>query len=702
MSPVDQIDTISAADQVEPAPAAAGPAKDDARILADWTELDARDFRIAYSSVRARNSNLPKINVAVTEPIADPDGTTERMQLILALCRAARKTGMLGELCHAVAGIEEDVRGRRTEEIRWILERVGYGGRLQGVTNLGKGMGDPFIFYKLPKIVEATAYCADATGTVIGTAFLVRRDMVLTSAHVALQDETNGGVVSYPPNLRNGLQVIFPATPGGVQRASLERKALLAHGPPCITAKGELDIAAADGGTKLDFALLQLDRAIQGVDPVPIEGIKAPKLGLLSYVIGYPGNTNAAYDADIIVEHLPNAGRIVHNVNTIPGMSGSCVIGEAGVPVGLHEGDFPDLDARGRQNKDAKGVPKVKNRAVLLHSISACLEARAPNPLKAGATQVGLALYQQSLVDRLGRRGTQFADAAVRDRWQRQFALVTAPGAAQPWIVHPWFNRSGARPGMERWMTAAAKAEATDDRVLLISGPEGSGKTFSIDILSALLDTPTQDLVRLDWVEGGAAFARIADFLPDGSAFSASGTRTSDGQVKYDTIPALVEMLARVGGRDRARAPGHHPLFFAVDAGNGAGAAAEFSEWVQLIAALAAQPWARVVMCGLPADLQERIVDTLDRDVSTERVRIEEVELEHAGVKDVAAFLRRHRRLDGTRFADPEALAQAFLSPGELHLACPPLTTANAALLSIALLRDLLPIPGTSAGGTAP
>ena len=666
------------------------PPKDDARKLAEWTQLDTALLRVLWPGLRRRAPGLPSFEVASTEEVSDDDAVAEPFRSILALCRAAQRVGALDDFCIDVVGVEQEVGGRSPGEVDAILKAISYAGQLQGITDRARGKAHPRIFYKLTKIFEATAYIEDQIGF-RGTGFLVRKDKVLTAAHVALEcSKDERGAVIFSDRARAGLRVIFPAA-WDKQSARLDAvRPLLHFGHPYTNSTGKLiKQVSSEAAGKLDFAVLLLDRMIVGVEPLSIEGLDYPSIGPLSFVIGYPGGTDPAFDADTLVRHEHQGHRLILMMNARPGMSGSCCTGDGGIPVGLHEGELPVLGPHLKPERNADGSEKKENRAVLLSAIAKNIRDHDPNLLDGTRHAPGVAIFDRELVQRLGKRGQQLADEETRARWEMMFAKVIGVSPSEPsgtWALHPWFARDKARKRLQAWFQAAARPES-GDRVVFVSGPDGSGKTFSVDILAALLAAPARDLFRIEGIAESRSLDLVADHLITREV-ATTVTRTAEGRVKYDTVEDIVDALATLGGRNRARDPTAHPLFVAIDAGEAADAIIGATEWVELVVAVAARPWARVVICGLSPETEHRFMEALKSDPSTRLLDPETVLLEHVTATDIEAFLKAHHRLDGRPFDDAYDLAKSFDGPTLLHGIWKPLTTAEAALMSIMLLKD--------------
>ncbi|WP_294535036.1 serine protease [uncultured Rhodoblastus sp.] len=654
--------------------------RDDARILAEWTRLDLSIFRAIYRMLQRRFAGMPAVEVALLDHPSDPRG--EPFASMLALCVAARKSSLLGELCVAVANAEVDDYQRDKSEADAIVERIGGGGTPHTVLNSARGLANPRILGKLSEIFKATARVRRAAGGDLGTAFLVGKDEALTCAHVALEKRETDARVEYGPRLAGDLQLVFPETEGGEQIASV--KNLLASSPPYFSNQDHLisTYDAQDEPQKhLDFALLKLDRTIYGAKPVPIDGVQNPSKGPLSFVIGYRGGSDPAMDADSLMQVIPGGSRVIHSMNAVPGMSGSCCSGEGALPIGLHEGSIPWAGAPGGQ----------ANRAILLCAIKNVIAAQAA--LAAAKAAPRLLLQKASLVQRLGRRGQQLCGEALGSAWSRAFEkIVGAPpdAATVPFTRHPILGAKDiARRNLNKWFeTATASDGSLAERIMSVEGPPGCGKSFSINLLEAALASPERDLLRLEGMSPDKSLLDMARALA-AQLRAEDATRTRDGQIRYDTVEDIVAALARWGQRDRAHDRQAHPLFVAIDAGENADAFVHDDEgWLHLTLALAKAPWSRLLICGLSRDSRVRLEDALEADPDTRGGIIDLTTLGHLTGRDVADFLRTNGRLDGAAFSAEEVAAaeQAFDSPAMLHAAAPNIATAEAALLVIGML----------------
>jgi hypothetical protein len=659
---------------------------DDARRLAEWTRLDKATLVKLYAMLRKRREGqgLSHPNAVLSQ--APPDAPEEPLRSRLALCRAAQAHGVLAAFCRDIVAWE-DLDGRPEADAVNILHRIANVGCPHGITNRARNFSNPMMFSRLDQIFRATGYIKDAGGKVLGTAFLIGRDRAITAAHVVLRQVQGGKIVFSPPPAQE-LQLVFPATPIGEQCSHLHpREPLLAFALPFANDAGLLlSTLTGEAAERLDYAVLLLDRQIVETRPVPLDGLSQPDPQDLSFVIGYPGAILPVCDADHIQAIMPDGGRLIHMMNAVSGMSGSCCTANNGIAVALHEGELPVLSAAGKP-VFANGTKQVRNRAVMLSAIKAHL-ARAPAALGRGVSPGG-ALFDRGLVHRLAKRGQQLAgDAAAQEAWCElcQRVLGLHPSAATPpnWDWHPFFAATAARNNIERWFGAALEARA-EDRVLCISGPAGTGKSFCIDRLAARIDDPLRDLVRVERFGGATAVEALAAQL--GAGADGEATRTLHGTVRYDTVERIAEALACFGRRDRKADATAHPLFLAIDAGTEAEASLASSDWLTLLVALAAQPWARLIVCGLAEDAVTRLEQALAANPATRNLAPGHEKLQHARRPDVVRFMTGWTPPGKQPAFSPDAVADLYERQFATFPGSGDVATALAALICILAMR---------------
>lgn len=656
-------------------------------VLARWTSISPEDALTLYDGLAEQHQSLIS-SKAVLAQLADFDDIADpRLRPIMALCQAAMDGDALTQYCQSIVG-RERAKGRPNVELRAILERIGAPGTAHAVVDRARGLIPITLLGVLDRLAQAIGFVEIADGIerkVIGTAFLVRRDVVITCAHVAFEPKEKDHRIATEPPLRDISRISFPMTPAGPQDARLSpSNPLLTHSEAHMISVGKLDrLVTAAARNRLDFALLRLDRPIDRVEPIDFSGRDVAADGRLSFLIGFPAHNAAVFDASPIVRSEAVGGRLIHMINSVPGMSGGCVIGDNGVPIGIHEGSIPKLKADDTPEPPVEGREQVENRAVLLKAIAEDIKARSPDLLKL-VPPAGLVMYEEALLTRLGRRGAQLlADRVSEAGWDALLASVTRPGPTGPWTAHPCFT-DRARARIEKWFVEAAGTMATKSRVAFINGPRGSGKTFMIDVLKRIVPNASTDVVRVAWTEGDTTLGTLAEQLA--AAPGDSGTRTIDGHHRYENVPGIVTALAGYGLTGSAPGNRPRPLFVAIDAGDETGSITEPETWIELVAALSRQPWARVVLCGLPGELTRKVEDAVPIDVACEPF-----EIDHVRGRDIVSFLELFG-MEPQATQTPQAAAAAFDAADMPHRQRRELTTAMAALFAIGWHRGVLPV----------
>jgi hypothetical protein len=666
---------------------AVAPKSDDARQLAEWTRLEKETLVALYAVLRRRPEGVGLGHPKAVLGQAPPEAPEEPFRSRLALCRAAQARGVLAAFCRDIVAYE-DFCGRPEAEAADILRRIGSVGVPHGITNRARDFGNPVMFGRLDQIYRATGYIEDAGGRVLGTTFLIGRDLAITAAHVALRRGEQNGRIVYSPQPAERLQLVFPETPMGEQRCHLHpHKPLVAFAPPFVNDAGLLlSDLTAEAAEHLDYAVLLLDRLIVGTRPVPLDGLSTPSRAELSFVIGYPGAIGAVCDGDYIRDIMPEGGRLIHMMNAVSGMSGSCCTADNGIAVALHEGEIPVLDAAGKPVVDGE-VRQVRNRAVMLTAIKTHLD-KAPGALGRAATPGG-ALFDRGLVHQLAKRGQQLAgDAAAQEAWcglcQRVLRRHPSAEEAPEWDWHPFFAATPPRSNIEHWFGAALEPR-TEDRVLCIGGSAGTGKSFCIDRLAARIDDDLRDLVRVERFGGATAVETLAARL--GAGGEGEPTRTLHGTVRYDTVEQTVAAIAHFGGRDRDADATAHPFFLAIDAGTETEASLASADWLVLLVALAARPWARLIVCGLTEDAATRLEQAIAANPATRNLALRRETLQHARRPDVTRFFTFGTPLGAQPALSPDEAANLY----ERQLAAFPgsrdVATALAALICIYAMR---------------
>jgi hypothetical protein len=657
--------------------------------LTKWTQISPDKALIIYNVIAEQHRGLISGNTAIARLAEFADISDLRQRQIMTLCQSALDRQVLTHYCQGIVSWERG-NSRPEHEIAQITRRIGSPGTAHAIVDRARGLIPATMFGMLDRISQAIGYVEEARGesrSIIGTAFLVRRDVVITSAHVAFKPINKKNRVVTEPPVRNITRICFPVTPAGPQEAPLADDPVLISCEAHMIEPDKLDPEAnATALGRLDYALLRLKHSIDRVEPLRIDG-RSIQSGRLAFLIGFPEKNAAEWDAYPIQSDLSDGGRIIHMINSVPGMSGGCVIDDRGVPIGLHEGAIPQVDSRGEPLPRVNGKEQVENRAVLLTAIYAHIAKQNPNPLAVTAASASSFMFEETLVTRLGRRGAQLlADPDSVSKWEYLVRRVTALlPSGDPWVAHPWFTDS-VRKRIQKWFTAVATTAETPSRVAFIKGPRGSGKTFMIDMLKRVAIDTRSDVLRIAWTESDTTLAALARQLA--APLATTGTRTSDGHERYENMPALVDALARYRLPPETTGPRSNRLFVAIDAGDGTGSITEPDAWLELVVALSKEPWARVVLCGLPEELAQRVADDLPLEVESEPFI-----LEHIRGRDITRWLDTVGLVAG---ATPPSQnpATVFDAANMPHKSREELTTAMAALFAIGWHRGILPTEG--------
>ena len=621
----------------------------DAVRLAAWTRLQPGQFALPYTTLLGAFPNAARWGKLEADLLAANPGA-DGAALILAACQEAEGHGFLARLALAIVKCEADLNGRSAEEGGQLLDTLQVGGEMQAITDAARGLMG---WRVIPGMLRAAQACAIVLrdGQQIGTAFLVRPDLVLTAAHVVLETGKDAkGRPVWREQLRSGLSFSFRAKPGDPEQKRDEVPAAanglvavaVPHGVPPRQLNGSLQQPA---DTALDFALVRLSRQVTHVVEVDVDTPLDPKQGRLCFVFGFTGGDDLQWDTQTVDKVDPLSGRLLHRANTTPGMSGGCYVGHEGTVVALHEGSIEVL--ADRPEPGARGGGKLfDNRGVCLSAIRAMQKKGGSDPLDSRPKSPGVELADPALVRAMYRAGLQLVGPERAEGWsalvQAMLGLVApaGDGVAFP-AFHPWFSRKE----VETWIDSRNSAE----RLCYVYGDEGAGKSFGVEILRAKLTNPNADLVALGgtrtsawcWHEAIAPIIQKAE--PDG--------RTEAGAIRYDDVPAIVTRLGVAGGAARTL---QTPLFVAIDFESAAeGMRFGQSPWLTFIEALAREPWARVMLIGLTED--ER--DSVDAILDTIGLAPVLIRLAHLGEPELKQYLKELLRSRGLPLA-PEALRE--------------------------------------------
>lgn len=626
-----------------------------AAFLADWTHLSVKDFEGCYRSV------YPRGQARSWEVLVADAGE----QVILATCSEAAGGGFIDRLGRAVANWEHD-QGRDPSEIAAMLDRTSGFGLMQAMTNQQRGFMDASILMPMLQASNACAIVFEA-GEQIGTAFLVRPDLVMTAAHVVMA--ANGA--SWAHTLRPDLQFSFKAREN---RSADERvkvlpapNALVDHSPPHGTPPNRLvQSLVSPADKRLDYALIRLAQRVEHVSPIDVDPPATVAMGLPCWAFGYPGGNALKMDVDVVTNDQPGGNRWLHTANAAPGMSGGCCINHLGRLAGIHEGAITTTRA---------GVSSVQNRGIGIAAIRAAQTAAGKDPMAARSAVIGLEFDDPDMVRGLYRAGMYLASAAFAPTW-RAMAKAVFLGADPEHAdnlpgFHPWFPR----PKFEEWVDR----KSPQDRLCLVRGERGVGASFCARILRAKLDPAGLDYFELNPTQVSAM--SLGEAFGSGGLDTPSASRTAAANFRYNDVNQLIAGLRR--GSDTAP----RTCCIAIDFGPVGGPDRLIaSKWQECIIALLAEEWIRLVLIGLTEDEQNELIPLLEARPETADIFVEPITLDPVSLDEFKLYARKLAAARGHPPSPAELRDRLTAFTGTWRAADkpdPPVQTAFLALAAI-------------------
>lgn len=583
-----------------------------ADALADWCSIAPETLGTIYNTVlMGTGATQWKVLTVLPENVStgQPGGVRP---LFRAATREALRHELLMRLALYITRTEVDVLGRAAAEADAIIQAVEVAlqgaGRMQAFAQAGGLLGRETRL-GLDALDRATALVLKGDKA-IGTAFLVGRDLVLTSAHVAVDQSGN----SFVQQLAANLTFHFPVFAGLVAKPSIvakpkSGKSLLHSSLPWGDAPDRLHAPPTEGSdAKLDYALIRLDRQITHVDPLDI--LEPPELDKdeALVVLGFAGGTAVKWDKGVVAS--VTGERVQHKANTLAGMSGSCCIDVHGKPVGIHEGSLLDRKLGG--NGDL-------NRAVRLSAIRNAMRSNGADPLLAAPKAPGFAIYDESLVRRTAYAGLRILPAEDHARWRHlvRGVLGAEPDSPDPLPeFHPWFRRKN----FEAWVDNSVRELPLEaQRLFMASGDPGTGKSFLASILrekllDALAETAYISATQTTAWSWTDALSKLGIAPSDEREL-----RPHDAEVRRVTTEAAQAVAERASSRGSSRIP----LFVIIDFEGDASFAAEDSPWLRFMQELLGHSWVRLVVIGAPPTIRAELdasasVEGIDRYGSIE------------------------------------------------------------------------------------
>jgi hypothetical protein len=342
---------------------------------------------------------------------------------------------------------------------------------LQQITDAARGMQNPgVVIDRLPRAMRQVCQ-VEIGGEPRGTGFLIRDDLVMTAYHV-IRPLLDGADAPLPGSAAR-LRFRFDYA----RRVGLDGNVALVDGTVCRAADPWLEALSPCTPAELlntlppqedelnnfwDFAVVRLAE-VPGVARAGLEiTTDGVALGHRLLILQHPRRGPLLFDQSTVQGFLGNGGfRIVHDVNTEEGSSGSPCLNDQFKVVGLHQARMP-----------ASADARKKNRAVPMRRILGTLALGAVNSTSP--------------------RFRPLVTVATRDRAR-----------------HPVFGRVTTQEWVWRATRRTAPAGAGHrDRFLVVSGAKGSGKRFTLALLQAMLPSSEHSLLE----------CRASDFVNEKTA----------------------------------------------------------------------------------------------------------------------------------------------------------------------------------------
>jgi len=645
--------------------------------VAAWCKFEIESFRRIYERVSA-GTDAATWSMLVAGPTAA--GTPQSMDDLRRLaCREALRVQVLGELVLSVSKVQYELGLSDSHAAESIVQEVmnaNVGGRMQALVEPGGLLGRETLQGTLA--VDAATAIVYRGDRVIGTAFLAAPDLVMTAAHVVLKNDGNDFEkvlqdklsFSFRGNARSTQSVVaYPAAASPLVASSLPWGR-----PPNLLHITPLD----DSPKRLDFALIRLDREVRHVDPLNVKSPPKPALDDALVILGFSGGNAMRWHVGSVA--VVETARLRHRANALPGMSGSCCINVDGDPVALHEGSLTSRTFAIDGTQNVAGV----NRATCLWMIRNAMDSGPADPLLKRSRSQALEFHDEAIVRRWAKAGLRFAPGGLAAQWTEWVkaaigALPDEPGTVDDF--HPWFRRDI----FEAWVDQNAPVGDSKNRLCIVSGNPGTGKSFLASILRMRVQDDAKDVVVVSATETTAWSWR--DAIENwGVSLDATGRLRPDaGVAMHDESPKAAEIVAGYGDRQGVSA---RSLFVLIDFdGNASFQTGEEPPWLPFMAELLGYPWVRLVVVGAPEFVSSGLADLMqDRELGNP-VRIR---LEHVGADEFRDFSRRLLR-KGRQSVPPAEIDEAMNSRTRILSAfpAPNLPTVVAVMAAILLRKSL-------------
>jgi hypothetical protein len=362
-------------------------------------------------------------------------------------------------------------------------------------------------------------------------------------------------------------------------------------------------------------------------------------------------------------------------------MSGSCCINVHGIPIALHEGSV----GHGKFALGGGGPNNGANRAVCLSVIRRAMRANGTDPLLARPRSPGYAILDESLVRMWANAGLRLSQGVTQEWWRERVKKAIDLYPEDPGVFpafHPWFQR---KP-FEAWIDMSMHGQSVD-RLCVVNGVPGSGKSFLVAILRAKLSNPDADLVVIPTTQTTAWPWNDALTKLGGVPGLERELRPESARLRHVEVPNAARAVASRCGRDPRGQPA--PLFVVIDFEGNASFNGDESPWLLFMQELLAKPWVRLAIVGAPRTVTSTLI-AASFEEGNEQYQITDVTLDHIGDVEFGRFANQLLKQSRSR-VDPQELNKAMEIRMKILTADLPreLLTVCSVLAGIVLQRHL-------------
>lgn len=578
---------MSLTGEADPVAPAAAAQKSDAEKIAELIPdvIQIADLERVYAKLilkvaaDRKRAGAPQ-NVDAWEVVTLAGGDLAALKL--AACQAAEAGGFLaglaeglGQLANLLASESEPTATQVNNLMRAAVGGYGY---MQAIAAANRGYLNPALIDKLPHIMRATGYVS--AGAIIGTAFLVGPDTVLTAAHVAFD-----AAGQLRPNLRFTFADPADEAPRPRHFEPKPGQSLVSHSPAYGTFPNARRVLSMDADNHLDYAVIRLASRVNGIKPIEIAPQPQNTSGANVFIFGYHGGNAMRVDVFAGITTRTPGKRFIHALNAVQGMSGSPCIGPSGHAIGVHEAGFQTV---------RNGETLIENRAVdARHIYGHILASTGTNrPLAPLNSATDYGIYNAAARQAWAKRGQELAGPQFADAWKRAVLSIGDPAPSSDGAVlafHPLFDSGSER--VVEW-ARRIREKTTFQRVASITSTRrGAGASFAIDRLAAVLDDQGQ-LFRYDVSQGGAKAPH--EIL--GVAAGPDPARPEAGWTKYDLVTAAIDLIDNISGNNK-------PVFVAIDLATSALTDDALDIWTAFVHALIAREDVGLLLISPPPGL---------------------------------------------------------------------------------------------------